>query len=1070
MLHRATGSRSSPDISLVPAQISSRCEWKVLPDLGSDHLPIHITIPISPMINTIIPPPSYNYDKARWSVYQAYFEDKCPPSSSLDSLSLKEVNSLFSNLLFDAAASAIPFGSIKRSSKAWWSPEVASAVADRRKAFAKAHRSEEDRQAYISQSRYTSTVIRKAKAESWQKICSSLSPKTRPSAVFSLLRSIAGSSNPRSSLPDFPGASSPDDCANLLAQHLKSHFSSPTPPCARSQERAQLNSVRASKCNLLHNSLCSPFSSQELDTALSQLSSSTAAGPDKITYPLLSHLPQVGRDLLLYLFNLSWSSHDVPSAWKTSTIIPLLKAGKPSSSPASYRPISLTSCVSKLFEKMILARLLFHLEANNILSPAQAGFRPGRSTVDQVLLLSQSISDGFHHARPSERTVLATVDFAKAFDSVWHSALLYKLSLLGLPSCFVQWTRSFLSDRRSKVRVCRSLSKPFRIRRGVPQGSVLGPILFSLFVNDIPLALPSSVKVSLYADDLAIWSSSPKVEQAVLCVQSALNCLVDWSAKWRLFLNPAKCESSFFSTDPHQANFSPNLSILNLPLRFNPTPTFLGVTFDRTLSFRTHIVSLKKKFYPRLKALRSIASSSWGPSKESLSHLYKAFIRPVLTYASPGWFPFTCSSHALTVERMHRSSCRAISGCLSSTPTFLLLLESLLPPLQITLTHQSLSFYERALRLPSSFPIGDLARADLRTRLKKSSWRSFCRNHALVSDSKCPRSSLVLCPPFPPWSSSRRFTIATSLSVSCSRSDPVSSRNAAATSHLSSLQVADVTVWTDGSVSGSFGPGGAGVFAECSRCNTTTSLSFSAGGCASSYTAESCAIAHALDWCVSHQSACSFKSILLLSDSKSVLCSISTPPSYLLSNTLVHILVSLSNLSQSKDIHLQWIPGHSFLHGNDLADGLAKIGATLAAQSVPVSLSPMTSFFRFSLYTMWRHGIRSKFFDHRIPAVSSEELFLPRSARCALSRLRCNGHSPLLASYMHRIGRAETSSCSACGADPQDTTHLVLNCPSYDHLRQVIFGHPPTITDLWSRPWGVARMLGLRGVEPCPHP
>ena len=133
---------------------------------------------------------------------------------------------------------------------------------------------------------------------------------------------------------------------------------------------------------------------------------------------MLKHLPRSGMDFLVHILNLSWSSHSFPSIWKTSSIIPIQKIGKPLDSPASFRPISLTSCASKLFERIILCRRLFFLESNSILSPRQAGFRPGRSTLDQILYLSQSISDGFNKPRPGSRTILSTIDFSKAFDSV----------------------------------------------------------------------------------------------------------------------------------------------------------------------------------------------------------------------------------------------------------------------------------------------------------------------------------------------------------------------------------------------------------------------------------------------------------------------------------------------------------------------------------------------------------------------------------------------------------------------------------------------------------------------------
>ena len=136
-------------------------------------------------------------------------------------------------------------------------------------------------------------------------------------------------------------------------------------------------------------------------------------------------------------------------------------------------------------------------------------------------------------------------------------------------------------------------SRSFRVCRGVLQGSVLGPVLFSLLINDLSASLPSSVSCSLYTDDLAIWSSSPSVPTVVEATQGALFQLERWSEYWCLPLNPSKCEASFFSVDPHQAN----LLLLISHLRFNPTPTFLGVTFNCTLFFSKHVSSLKAKFF-----------------------------------------------------------------------------------------------------------------------------------------------------------------------------------------------------------------------------------------------------------------------------------------------------------------------------------------------------------------------------------------------------------------------------------------------------------------------------------------
>ena len=232
-------------------------------------------------------------------------------------------------------------------------------------------------------------------------------------------------------------------------------------------------------------------------------------------------------DFLLHIFNLSWSLHSFSSIWKTSSIIPIHKMGKPLDSPASFRPISLTSCVSKLFERIILSRLLFFLESNSILSPRQASFHLGRSILDQILYLSQSISDGFNKPRPGSRTILTTIHFSKAFDSVWHPALFHKLTSAGLAPCFARWTQSFLSDRRACVVYQNHKSRFFRVRRGVPQGSVLGPA-FSIFLSMIFLLLYLHPSASLFT--LTICPFGPPPSRSPLRWRPYKELCFDWSA------------------------------------------------------------------------------------------------------------------------------------------------------------------------------------------------------------------------------------------------------------------------------------------------------------------------------------------------------------------------------------------------------------------------------------------------------------------------------------------------------------------------------------------------------------
>ena len=271
------------------------------------------------------------------------------------------------------------------------------------------------------------------------------------------------------------------------------------------------------------------------------------------------------------------------------------------------------------------------------------------------------------------------------------------------------------------------------------------------------------------------------------------------------------------------------------------------------------------------------------------------------------------------------------------------------------------------------------------------------------------------------------------------------SRQGAALAHLDSLLPHDLVLWTDGSVS--FGKGDSSVLANCCLCGTEGSLFFSAGPVCSSFSAEACAILYALCWSRQHQQVCHFFVLLLLSDSGSVLTTLSSPPSFLLSQTLWQIWQELFSLS-SCFIRIQWVSGNSFFPGNDSADELARRGALLAPTAIPCSLSPLISRIHSFLFSDWRRTVSSKYFDTQVSSISTEELVLPRQARCVLSHLRWNGHSLLLVSYLSRIDRIESPSCSACGHSSQDTYHLILHCPATDSLRRSLFGDSPSLYNL----------------------
>ena len=497
----------------------------------------------------------------------------------------------------NAAKSSIPFGRIKRPPKAWWSAEVEEAVSERRKAFAAAHRSDEDRQAYISASRRASSVIAKAKAEAWQTTCSSLSSRSTPKSVHSLLRSIAGSPSSSSSSPNFPNCSSPRESASVYAAYLRLHFSVSQPKALRSRARDYLTELPRATCPVKsHSSFCSPFSPAEFLAAASNLTPSTATGPDKVAYPMLKHLPRSGMDLLLYIFNLSWSSHFFLSIWKTSSIIPIHKMGKPLDSSASFRPISLTSCVSKLFERIILSRLLFFLESNSILSPRQAGFRPGRlHSIKFCTFLSPFRMGLTNPGRALGRSCLLSISLKLLTQSGIPPFFINSFRLASLLALLVGLNLSFLIG---------ALLWFVKITKAAPFESVevfrkdpflaLYFSLSSLMIFRLLCLLPSAALFTM-----TIWPFGPPPPRSPLLWRPHKELCFDWSAglSTGVFLSiranvrppssqwiPTKLISSPTSSYSAPASVSIQLQL------------FSGSPSTALFAFTKHVSSLKAKF------------------------------------------------------------------------------------------------------------------------------------------------------------------------------------------------------------------------------------------------------------------------------------------------------------------------------------------------------------------------------------------------------------------------------------------------------------------------------------------
>jgi hypothetical protein len=390
---------------------------------------------------------------------------------------------------------------------------------------------------------------------------------------------------------------------------------------------------------------------QDVKDILKTINTNKAYGPDNISPRLLKEAGPSITAVLVRLFNKSLELAKFPLIWKRANVLPIFKKAE-AFITTNYRPVSLLSILAKVFEKIAFKYLFNYFRTHFMISIWQSGFLPGTSTVTQLV----EIYDQFCKAVNAGKEIrVVFLDISKAFDRVWHKGLLHKLRASGISGKLLDWLKDYLSNRQQRVMIDGVYSEWGNLNAGVPQGSVLGPLLFLIFINDITHVV-RNCKIRLFADDTCLFIEVEEPDTASDMIEEDLENLSSWANKWKVNFSPPKTEEMVITRKRVKPLHRP-VSLNNVPVTRVEHHKHLGLTLSKDLTWKVHVNEISDKAVRRLGILRSL---KYKLNKRSLEKIYKGLIRPILEYGDIVWHN---SGHTLDcLEKVQMNAARIVTG------------------------------------------------------------------------------------------------------------------------------------------------------------------------------------------------------------------------------------------------------------------------------------------------------------------------------------------------------------------------------------------------------------------------
>ena len=591
----------------------------------------------------------WQYDKGNYDLYRNKLENS---NWNFENLTIDEqVDKITQNIL-NAAELSIPNKdvTIRPKDQPWLHNEIRKAMRKRTRLHKIAKRTNQPYhwERFRTARNHVTNLIHDAKLTYFNKLAENLKQGNISDKNWWKIAKRFISSNKDTTIPPLnrnnTNYTTPFDKANLLNEYF----------CEQSNvddSNASLPPFEPPRSNLDNITI----TNEDVLDVLKLLNTSKASGPDFVHAKLLKEGANILSKHLCKLFNMSLSSSYFPNKWKLGNVVPVFKKGD-KTDPANYRPISLLCCMGKVFEKCVFKYLHNYLNSENLITKVQSGFTPGDSAVFQLADLYNTFAGAIDDGKEI-RVVFC--DISKAFDRVWHRGLLFKLRLMGLTGSLLSWFSSYLDSRIQRVAVEGSLSDILNINAGVPQGSILGPLLFLIYINDIVDEIGSCIR--LFADDTSLYMIVEDPVSAADLMNNDLSKIHNWAQQWLVKFNPNKTEELIISRKQSPPNH-PSLVMNNTPVTRVEKHKHLGLILNEQCTWHHHITEITAKAWKRINVLRTL---KFQLDRLSLQIMYFSYIRPILEYGDIIWD--NCFNYEKDeIEKIQIEAGRIVTGATKS--------------------------------------------------------------------------------------------------------------------------------------------------------------------------------------------------------------------------------------------------------------------------------------------------------------------------------------------------------------------------------------------------------------------